>query len=102
VSGLQEIKEWFKSRIRKSRKNRVKYGYKWTAKQVFTQEHAEEIRARTIEVSGYQPGDKGYIGHLHPVIKEMMDKLTAEELEAFKAKAKTYSGGTIPREVQIR
>jgi hypothetical protein len=99
---LQQIREWFTVRVRKSRKQRVKYGHKWTAKQVFTGEHADEIRARTIEASGSQPGEKGYIGHLHPVIKEMMDKLSSEEVEALKGKAETYSSGEIPREVQIR
>ncbi|KAG2130276.1 hypothetical protein DEU56DRAFT_914907 [Suillus clintonianus] len=99
----QMYKTWlFNNKKKKERKDMIKYGRKWTPRQVVYQQKREEVLKRIEEESGAKPGGPGMFKHYQAAVKRVMAELSDDELEKAKETAEEWSTNFPPPEIQAQ
>ncbi|KAG1851352.1 hypothetical protein DFJ58DRAFT_842234 [Suillus subalutaceus] len=92
----QMYKTWlFNNQKKKERKDMIKYGSKWTPRQVIYQQKWEEVLKRIEDESGAKPGGPSSC-------KRVMAELSDDELEKAKDTAEEWSNNFPPPEIQAQ
>ncbi|KAG2096762.1 uncharacterized protein F5147DRAFT_778272 [Suillus discolor] len=93
-------KQWLQnqSRWKKDPKPLIKYGRRWTARQVLIQTHKDLIQEETGEMAGSEE----MISKWPKVVKSVIDSLLAEEREQVEATAEKWNNQAAPPEVQAK
>ncbi|KAG1819390.1 hypothetical protein DFJ58DRAFT_673327 [Suillus subalutaceus] len=96
-------KTWlFNNQKKKERKDMIKYGRKWTPRQVIYQQKREEVLKRIEDESGAKPGGPGMFKHYQAAVKRVMAELSDDELEKAKDTAEEWSSNFPPPEIQAQ
>lgn len=96
-------KTWlFNNKKKKERKDMIKYGRKWTPRQVIYQQKREEVLKRIEDESGERPGGPGMFKHYQATVKRVMAELSDDELEKAKDTAEEWSNNFPPPEIQAQ
>ncbi|KAG1847562.1 hypothetical protein DFJ58DRAFT_843197 [Suillus subalutaceus] len=99
----QMYKTWlFNNQKKKERKDMIKYGRKWTPRQVIYQQKREEVLKRIEDESGAKPGGPGMFKHYQAAVKRVMAELSDDELEKAKDTAEEWSSNFPPPEIQAQ
>ncbi|KAG1728272.1 uncharacterized protein EDB91DRAFT_1253540 [Suillus paluster] len=96
-------KTWlFNNKKKKERKDMIKYGRKWTPRQVIYQQKREEVLKRIEDESGAKPGGPGMFKYYQAAVKRVMTELSDDELEKAKDTAEEWSNNFPPPEIQAQ
>ncbi|KAG1745812.1 uncharacterized protein EDB91DRAFT_1245963 [Suillus paluster] len=96
-------KTWlFNNKKKKERKDMIKYGRKWTPRQVIYQQNREEVLKRIEDKSRAKPGGQDMFKHYQAVVKKVMAKLSKDELEKAKETTEEWSNNFPPPEIQVQ
>ncbi|KAG1723979.1 uncharacterized protein EDB91DRAFT_1087636 [Suillus paluster] len=99
----QMYKTWlFNNKKKKERKDMIKYGRKWTPRQVIYQQNREEVLKRIEDEFGAKPGGQDMFKHYQAVVKKVMADLSEDELEKAKETAEEWSNNFPPPETQAQ
>ncbi|KAG2141229.1 hypothetical protein DEU56DRAFT_754948 [Suillus clintonianus] len=95
--------QWKKRKQKKKeRKDMIKYGRKWTPRQVIYQQKWEEVLKRIENESGAKPGGPGMFKHYQAAVKRVMAELSDNELEKAKETAEEWSNNFLPPKIQAQ
>ncbi|KAG1750578.1 uncharacterized protein EDB91DRAFT_1046116 [Suillus paluster] len=96
-------KTWlFNNKKKKERKDMIKYGRKWTPRQVIYQQKREEVLKRIEDESGAKPGGPGMFKYYQAAVKRVMTELSDDELEKAKDTAEEWSNNFPPPKIQAQ
>ncbi|KAG1738662.1 uncharacterized protein EDB91DRAFT_1082694 [Suillus paluster] len=87
---------------KKERKDMIKYGRKWTPRQVIYQQNREEVLKRIEDEFRAKPGGQDMFKHYQAVVKKVMADLSEDELEKAKETTKEWSNNFPPPETQAQ
>ncbi|KAG1719202.1 uncharacterized protein EDB91DRAFT_1089472 [Suillus paluster] len=99
----QMYETWlFNNKKKKERKDMIKYGRKWTPRQVIYQQNREEVLKRIEDKFGAKPGGQDMFKHYQAVVKKVMADLSEDELEKAKETTEEWSNNFPPPETQAQ
>ncbi|KAG1722602.1 uncharacterized protein EDB91DRAFT_1088083 [Suillus paluster] len=84
----------------KQRRDKIKYGKKWTARMVVSHKKRDQVLQRIKDETGLKPGDPQMFKYYQGTVKKVVDKMPADKMEIAMETAEKWSNDFPPPEIQ--
>ena len=99
--GIQIYRTWLYNHTKlKQRRDKIKYGKKWTARMVVSHDKRDEVLQRIADETGLKPGDPQMFKYYQGTVNKVVDEMPANEMEIAKETAEKWSNDFPPPEIQ--
>ncbi|KAG1756663.1 uncharacterized protein EDB91DRAFT_1241708 [Suillus paluster] len=84
----------------KQRRDKIKYGKKWTARIVVTHYKRKEVLQRIKDETSLKPGDPDMFKYYQGMVTQVVEEMPTDELEKAKETAEEWSNNFLPPKIQ--